>query len=306
MDTAIRTQSLTKRFGNLTAVDSLDIEVPVGSVFGLLGPNGAGKTTTFSMICGFIRPSNGDAWVLGERLANLGRVINRLSALPQDARFHPSRKVGDVLNYFARMGGMDRALAKSEVSRVLDAVGMTDAANMRGNTLSHGMAKRLGLAQAFLGKPDLVLLDEPTEGLDPKSAHTIREIIKTLATQHTTVLISSHNLAEVQELCDHAAIIDHGRLVRTGSLADLTMTNEVVIITLGQDSPDPTQYIADQPGVKDVQKKDNRLRVTFNPVDGEPVETMVTLIIRTAIENGAYIGEVSRGSGLEERYLELT
>lgn len=306
METAIRTQSLSKRFGRLTAVDSLDIEVPVGSVFGLLGPNGAGKTTTFSMICGFIRPSDGDAWVLGERLGDLNKVISRISALPQDARFHPSRKVGDVLNYFARLGGMDQSTARAEVARVLDAVGMTGAANMKGKTLSHGMAKRLGLAQAFLGNPELVLLDEPTEGLDPKAAHTVRAMIRALATRHTTVLVSSHNLAEIQDLCDRAAIIDHGSLVQSGSIAELTMTNEVVIISLGPDSPDPTPDIAKLPQVHDVQKDGSRLRVTFEPVTNGSVETVITDVIRTAIEAGASIGEVTRGRGLEERYLELT
>jgi len=305
MEFAIRTQSLTKIFGSLTAVNSLDLEVPAGSVFGLLGPNGAGKTTTFSMICGFIRPTDGDAWVLGERLADLNKVISRVSALPQDASFHPARRVGDVLNYFARLGGMDQTTARNEVTRVLDAVGMTSTTKMKGNALSHGMAKRLGLAQAFLGSPELVLLDEPTEGLDPKAAHTIREMIRALASHNTTVLVSSHNLAEVQDLCDHAAIIDHGSMVKSGSLDELTMTNEVVIISLGPGS-DPTAAISAMPQVQEVQKNENKLRVTFKPAVDKDVEIVITSIIRVAIENGASIGEVTRGRGLEERYLELT
>ncbi len=306
MEFAIQAISLTKRFGRLKAVDGLSFSVPRGAIFGLLGPNGAGKTTTFSMLCGFIRPTSGDATILGEPLKNLDRVRTRVSALPQDAQFHPMRRVRDVMLYFARLGGMDASTAPQEVDRVLGAVGMRDAASKKGKVLSHGMAKRLGVAQAFLGNPELVLLDEPTEGLDPKAAHTVRSMIRTLAARRTTVLVSSHNLAEVQDLCDYAAIIDHGKLVQTGTMAELTQAGEVVIIRLGTGSPDPSQAILALPQVWDVQQLANGIRIGIKPQPGESVEQVITAILHTAIENKALISEVVRGRSLEERYLEIT
>ncbi|NOZ02056.1 MAG: ABC transporter ATP-binding protein [Deltaproteobacteria bacterium] len=307
MGAAIVTDGLTKRYGPKRAVDKLTFEVPQGSIFGFLGPNGAGKTTTFSLLCGFVRPSGGGATVLGEPLSRLRKVHNRMSALPQDARFHPARRIRDALRFLGELGGMDRAQARREADRVLNAVGLQDSGDVKGRALSHGMAKRFGIAQAFMGSPDLVLLDEPTEGLDPRTAHSVRELIASLA-KRSTVLVSSHNLSEVEDLCDHAAIIDHGKLIRQGSLAELTESNEVMILTLGPGSPDPTLALSSLPIVSTIEASDSNelLRIILNPVKGEPVEKTVTEVLRAAIEAGALISDVHRGRSLEERFLELT
>ena len=303
---AARTLGLTKRFGRLTAVNGLDLEIPGGSVFGLLGPNGAGTTTTFGMLCGFIRPTTGTAEVLGKDLKDLGTVRGRISALPQDARLHPDRPVGDTLIYLAMLGGMDRHAARREVDRVLDAVGMAGARKLKGKALSHGMAKRLGVAQAFIGNPDLVLLDEPTEGLDPRAAHTVRQMIRDLAGRNTTVLISSHNLAEIQDICDHVAIIDHGKLVKSGSISGILQADEVLILTLGPGGGDPKAALAGLSMVKAVETDGTKARVVFKPGAGQPVEAAISTILRTAIDNGVLVGTVNRGRSLEESYLELT
>jgi len=303
---AIRTHDLTKVFGNVMAVNGLNLEVPSGSLFGLLGPNGAGKTTTFSMICGFLRPTAGDAEVLGEPIGRIDRLTGRIAALPQDARFHPERRVRDVMVYLARLGGLSGPAAKKEVGRVLETVGMTSASTLKGKALSHGMAKRLGVAQAFIGHPELVLLDEPTEGLDPRAAHTVRSMIKALAGTRTTVLISSHNLAEIQDICDHVAIIDHGKLVKSGPISEITQANEVLILSIGSDSKDPTGALQRMEQVKKVTRDGLKVRVEFRPRPGQSVEDAISEILKTAIDNGVLISAVDRGRSLEESYLELT
>jgi ABC-type multidrug transport system ATPase subunit len=304
---AIRTESLSRHFGNLRAVDGLSFEVPTGSIFGFLGPNGAGKTTTFSLLCGFMRPTAGTAEVLGAPLNALHRVRRRMSALPQDARFHPERTVIDDLRFLAHLGGQSPDDASRDAERVLAAVGLEDARNVKGKALSHGMAKRFGIAQAFLGSPELVLLDEPTEGLDPRMAKGIRDLIRSLAGK-STVLVSSHNLAEVEDLCDHAAILDRGRLVTAGSMAALTGSDELLLITLGAPIDAPSRILAGLPSVKSVEASSDgrRLRVRLASPEGQPFEAVVTRVLDALIRSGALIGTVGRGRGLEERFLEVT
>ncbi|MBL6975974.1 MAG: ABC transporter ATP-binding protein [Deltaproteobacteria bacterium] len=307
MGTALSTNGLTKHYGGTRAVDGLTFNVPEGSIFGFLGPNGAGKTTTFSLLCGFARATRGKATILGEPLSRLDLVRHRMSALPQDARFHPARKIRDGLRFLAELGGMERSDAKKEADRVLEAVGLQDARSVKGRALSHGMAKRFGIAQAFLGKPELVLLDEPTEGLDPRTAHKVRELIASLA-HKSTVLVSSHNLSEVEDLCDHAAIIDKGKLVRQGTLAELTDADEVLIVSLGTGSPDPTKVLSAMGEVVTVELSPTRdkVRLTLKPGEDTPVEAAITAVLKTIIESGATIGDLHRGRSLEERFLELT
>ena len=304
---ALRTEALTKRYGRKAAVDGLSFEVPPGSIFGFLGPNGAGKTTTFSLLCGFVLPTSGGATVLGEPLSGLRRLRGRLSALPQDARFQPSRTCLDSLRFMAEVQGIEPAAARREADRVLETVGLQDARAVKGGALSHGMAKRFGIAQAFLGEPELVLLDEPTEGLDPRTAHTIRQLVRSLAGR-STVVVSSHNLAEVEDLCDRAAIIDHGRLVAQGTLGELTGTDQQVIVTLGPGGPDPSAALRRLARVKAVEVAPGglRVRVALRPLAGEPVEAAVSEVLRAVLDSGATVGAVVRGRSLEERFLELT
>ena len=305
MNAVIETRGLSKRYGAKRAVDGLDFVVPAGSVFGFLGPNGAGKTTTFSLLCGFVRPSGGEATVLGEPLTRLGKLRGRMAALPQDARFHPSRSLMDSLVLFGGLAGMSRGEARAEARRVLDAVELGDAARVKGRALSHGMAKRFGIAQAFMGRPDLVLLDEPTEGLDPRTAHTVRQLIRSLAGQ-ATVLVSSHNLGEVEDICDEAAIIDHGKLVTQGSLTELTATDEQIVITTGACPDAARAALARLESVREVTPEgDAHLRVRLR-AGGGAVEPAITAALACLIEHGATISAVTRGKGLEARFLEET
>jgi len=304
---AIRTEGLTKFYSGKKAVDGLTFTVPSGSIFGFLGPNGAGKTTTFAMLCGFVRPHSGTAWVLDEPLSQLNRVRRRVTALPQDANFPAKRSIEDILRFYGELSGMTSAESSDEAERVLATVDLISARKTRGGALSHGMAKRLGIAQAFLGRPDLVLLDEPTEGLDPRMAHGVRQQIVALK-GHATVLVSSHNLAEVQDICDAAAIIDHGRLVTQGSMADLTGADEQVIVTLGDALPSVENILSICECVRKVSasKDGHTLRIALKHLPGVHVENAVTQVLSALIAANGTIGSVQRGGGLEERFLELT
>ncbi len=304
---AIRTEGLTRRYAGRAVVDGLSFAVPTGSIFGFLGPNGAGKTTTFSMLCGFVRPHAGRAFVLDTPLSDLQRVRRRVTALPQDAQFPARRTIEDILRFYGELGGMTRSEAHHETDRVLASVDLAGARQTRGQALSHGMAKRLGIAQAFLGQPELVLLDEPTEGLDPRMAKTVREMIVALKGR-STVLVSSHNLAEVQDICDAAAILDRGRLVAQGTMDALTGADEQVIVTIGTPMSDVAGILSGRPGVRVAEASpDGRtIRVTLSRAPDVPVEVAITEVLRTLIAAGATIGTVRRGGGLEERFLALT
>lgn len=306
-DDALRTQALTKHYGRVRALDGLTLTVPRGVVYGLLGPNGAGKTTTFSLLTGLGRPTSGTALVLGEPVGHLHRLRGRLAALPQDTRFPAMRTVRDTLRLLAELGGVPRARAADEVERVLAAVGLADAGDTRGRALSHGMAKRAGLAQAFLGTPELVLLDEPTEGLDPRTAEQVRDVVRSLAGS-TTVIISSHHLAEVESLCSAAAILDHGKLVAEGSMAELTRADERVVIALGPDSPDPAPHLAGLPCVAAVAftAEPAQVAVTLRLQDGQGADQAVSAVLQALLKAGVTVGAVTRGERLQARFLEVT
>nr|MDJ0851387.1 ABC transporter ATP-binding protein [Myxococcota bacterium] len=211
MSAALELDGVSKHFGPLTALDDVSLRVPTGSLFGLLGPNGAGKTTLLSIAGGFLRPDGGDARVLGARAGDFGRLRGRLAMLPQDADFQGGVAVGEQLTLFGRLSGLGHAEARSAAERALHAVRLGDVGPRLPRALSHGMRKRAALAQALLGEPELLFLDEPTAGLDPENARHTRELIRSLRGERTVVLCS-HNLHEIQDLCDEVAVLHRGRV----------------------------------------------------------------------------------------------
>ena len=207
MTAAVHIEGITKTFGKQKALDSVSFDIPAGSVFGLLGPNGAGKTTLFSIIANFLKADSGKIEVLGIDVANIGSLQGRLSILPQDALFQSNVPVREQLEFFGLLSGMSKQQAADETTRVLTMVQLMDAQKKNARALSHGMTKRLGIAQAFMGKPEVIVLDEPTAGLDPVNAAGVRRLINDIKTKaNATLIISSHNLAEIQEMCAAVAI----------------------------------------------------------------------------------------------------
>lgn len=212
----LRTDALTKRYGDRVAVDGVSMTVRRGEVYGFLGHNGAGKTTTLRMVLGLVRPTAGRASVLG-RPAGRADVTARVGALVEGPGFYPYLSGRDNLRSLARY----RHLPRAEVERVLGLVDLAGRGDDAYKGYSLGMKQRLGVAAALLGDPELVILDEPTNGLDPAGMADMRELVVSLARGGRTVLLSSHLLTEVQEICDRVGVIDHGRLLREAAVADL-------------------------------------------------------------------------------------
>jgi len=227
MNAAIRIEGLTKEFGTLKAVDDLTVDVHPGGVIGLLGPNGAGKSTTIRMLLALIRPTSGDASILGESIEHPSRYIERVGALIETPAFYPKLSGNDNMRTLAVLDGQPEA----RIEKALEIVGLTSRRGDRVSEYSLGMKQRLGIAAALLRDPDILILDEPMNGLDPAGIVEIRTLLKGLAQQGKTVLVSSHLLAEVQAMADQVIIINKGRLVFEGDLALLLeeAAHEVVV-----------------------------------------------------------------------------
>jgi ABC-2 type transport system ATP-binding protein len=221
----ITIQGLTKRFGDIVAVDDLSFEVDQGTVVGFLGPNGAGKTTTLRTLLGLVTPTAGRARIDGRPYRELADPIRHVGAVLEASSFHPGRSARNHLRVVATAAGLppDRA------DQVLDQVGLTTAAHRRVGGFSLGMRQRLGLATALLGDPQVLILDEPANGLDPEGVHWLRGLLRHLADQGRTVLVSSHLLAEVAQTVDQVVIIAAGRLVTQSTLAALTARTDQLV-----------------------------------------------------------------------------
>jgi ABC-2 type transport system ATP-binding protein len=230
-DTAVSARSLHKRYGRQVALAGLDLDVEPGQVFGLLGPNGAGKTTTVKILTGLVTPSGGTATLFGIPVADPA-ARRRLGYLPEHFRF-PAWLTGlQLLRYHARLAGRDPRRERAKLYELLERVGLEGRGDERIGGYSKGMTQRLGLAQALVGDPDLVLLDEPTSAMDPLGRREIREIIRSLAREGVAVLLNSHLLSEVELVCDHVVVIDRGRVLRSGSLDEVRSASLEVRITL--------------------------------------------------------------------------
>ena len=221
----ITVEGLTKRFGEVVAVDDLSFEVDQGTVVGFLGPNGAGKTTTLRTLLGLVTPTAGSARIDGKPYRELADPIRHVGAVLEASSFHPGRSARNHLRVVATAAGLPLARA----DEVLAEVGLTTAARRRVGGFSLGMRQRLGLATALLGDPQVLILDEPANGLDPEGVHWLRAVLRELADQGRTVLVSSHVLAEVAQTVDQVVIIAAGRLVTQSTLAALTARTDQLV-----------------------------------------------------------------------------
>ena len=219
-DTVIQTDGLTKRYGPVLAVDGLSLEVPKGRIFGLLGPNGSGKTTLMSMLLGLVRPTAGGFTLFGNspEHGGLDKELHRIGALIETPTFYPYLSGRNNLAYFQGISGRGDA---AELDSLLEQVGLGDRGGDKFQTYSLGMKQRLGLAYTLLGDPELLVLDEPTNGMDPAGMAEVRDLIRGLAREDRTVILSSHLLNEVEQVCDSVAILSHGKLIAQGDVAEL-------------------------------------------------------------------------------------
>lgn len=302
---AVSLRSLSKSFGSTQALHDVSFDIVSGNCFGLIGPNGAGKTTAFSIVAGFLHPDSGMALVLDHDARATDVLKARLSVLPQDAMLPPYENVGEFLVHLAQLQGIPRTKAEDEARLALKDVDGSDWWNRRCGKLSHGMAKRVGLAQAFLGNPEVVLLDEPTAGLDPRIAYEIRQLIKKRKGR-CTLVISSHNLHELEEICDAAAILDHGNVVAAGTMEELTAAAKEFRIQVLK-GPIPLDKIHAVEGVSraDYERKGHVLTVHCDEYQGE-AEDIINQVLMILLQENIKISSVSKGKGLEQRVMELT
>lgn len=210
MSALIECRSLSKTYGNKNALKAISFEIQAGQPIALVGPNGAGKSTLFGILAGYMPATAGDAKILGHNVGS-PELIGRIGALPQDALFDPNLTIQQQLSFLARLQGFGRSDSLKEAARVLELMQLSDTAKEKITALSHGMKKRVAIAQALMGEPELVLLDEPTAGLDPENARNIRQQVMALSGE-TTFVISSHNLEELERLCTQVLHLDQGEL----------------------------------------------------------------------------------------------
>lgn len=305
---AVEIRNITKRFGNFTALDNVSFDIPRKSLFGMLGPNGAGKTTLFSIAAGFVQPNEGSVTILGVPLSNISRLRGRLSMLPQDAAFQSGIPIIEQLALFGELSGMSRANATEAGMEALSMVGLQGWAKRSAKVLSHGMAKRVALCQAFLGNPEVIFLDEPTAGLDPENARKIRELIRSL-TRDSTVVLSSHNLKEIQEICDHACIIDKGQVKACGSMDSLTSAGKIFRITLPGGLPPALEHaLAHNAHIAKVEPTgpdgfNLHLNVQQDQLDARDLMKFLYL---TFLDADVYPTGIQEGGSLESIFLQIT
>ncbi|MBF6045074.1 ATP-binding cassette domain-containing protein [Streptomyces sp. NRRL B-1677] len=258
---AIATHALTKRYrGGQLAVDRLDLVVPRGSVFGFLGPNGSGKTTTIRMLMGLIEPTSGTARVLGEEMPRAGRrVLPRVGALIEGPALYGFLTGRDnLLRFDAADPTADPRTRRARVDAALDRVGLVAAAGKKARAYSLGMKQRLGLAAALLQPRELLVLDEPTNGLDPQGMREIRTLVRGLASEGTTVFLSSHLLDEIEQVCTHAAVMAQGRLLTQGTVAELASSARGRLAVTTPDTAEAVRVLKEH-GVNDLTVDDDRV-----------------------------------------------
>jgi ABC-2 type transport system ATP-binding protein len=289
----IEVDRLTKRYGKTVAVDDLSFRVTPGRITGFLGPNGAGKTTTLKAILGLVRPTAGTARVLGKTYRELEDPVRTVGAVLETSRYHPGRSGRNHLRVLATQAGIPHP----RVEEVLELVAMKEAARRRVGGYSMGMRQRLGLAGALLGEPQLLVLDEPANGLDPAGIRWLRDLLRSLAQQGRTILVSSHVLAEVEQIVDEVVIIHRGRFVAQSTTSELSARAAAGVRVRSPDA-ERLRDVLSTNGMSVVVLEDGALGV----VDGTPQR-----VGELAAANNVVLHElVAEKATLEEAFLELT
>jgi ABC-2 type transport system ATP-binding protein len=298
--TALSVKGLTKRYGDRAAVDRLDIELPSGVVAGFVGPNGSGKTTTMAMLLGLVRPTAGTGTVLGSPIDNPAAYLPRVGAMIESPAFYPSLSGAENLRMFATVGQHDTATIPS----LLDDVGLDGRGNDRYRNYSLGMKQRLGIAAALLGDPELLILDEPANGLDPQGVREMRTLIGGLAGTGRTVLVSSHDLSELEQVCDWLVLIDTGQSLYQGPTREF-LDGAVGGLAMAPQHPEQLPALFDvlvDHGLRP-QRRDDHLVVS---IENARSADMAACVNRAAFEADIVLVELGViRTTLEDQYLAL-
>ncbi|MCL1079182.1 ABC transporter ATP-binding protein [Parashewanella spongiae] len=293
----ITCNDLTKLYGSKTALNKVSFEIQPGAPIALVGPNGAGKTTLFNLLCGFLKPSNGSVRILDQRPGERS-LIGNLAALPQDSLLDPSLSISAQLSFFAQLQGLSKAESLKEADRVLDLVDLRDTAKEKPTALSHGMGKRVAIAQTFIGSPKLILLDEPTAGIDPANAKKIRSIVSEQQ-ENTNFLISSHNLDELEKLCDQVLYLENGSLQQSISLKNQTEKNDFITLTMEQtQTANLVNVIKLMNGIKHVEHSQQDTFIIEYCVNEEP--NLEIRLFEMFSQNKLQYKSILRGKRLED------
>ena len=302
-DFAIATQNLRKVYGGrpgrpgFVAVQGLSLQVPKGQVFGFLGPNGAGKTTTINMLLGNIYPTAGQATLLGRPVGDRDARA-RLGFLPEKFQFHDFLTAEEFLDLHGKLYGMGAAARRKRIPEVLEIVGLSDRRKSRIAEFSKGMQQRVGLAQAILNDPELVILDEPTSALDPLGRREVREIVSHLKAQGKTVMLNSHLLSEIEMTCDQVAILKAGQIVRQGKIDDLLAAPSTVEMRILNQTP---ALLRDLRGLAQTVTVDGE-QVTASIPDENAIPELVAATVKNG---GRLLALVPRRESLEDLFIRV-
>jgi ABC-2 type transport system ATP-binding protein len=294
----VETCGLVKRYGEITAVDHVDLSVAHGDVFGFLGPNGAGKTTSLRIMLGLIRPSEGYARLFGrDPMISGAKALDGVAGFVEAPRFYPYLSGRRNLRL---LSDYDDPVSSGRIEEVLELVDLRDRAKDRVGGYSHGMRQRLGIAASLLRQPKLLLLDEPATGLDPAGMRDMRDLVRRLAAEGITILLSSHLLQEVEELCNRVAIIRRGAIIYQGGLHELLASAATGYSLRAVDAQRARAALLSQPGIGDVELREDALRFTADDA------TVAALTVALGQKGIAFTALVPETASLEELFLGMT
>jgi ABC-2 type transport system ATP-binding protein len=264
----IETKNLTKNYGSLTALNDLNLKIQRGDIFGFIGPNGAGKTTTMRILVTLLEPTRGTAFINGLNVLKDGKKVRRMVGyMPDFMGVYDDLKVFEYLEFFAAAFGIERGKRKSIVEGVLELTDLQSKQAATVDSLSRGMQQRLGLARVLIHDPQVLILDEPASGLDPRARIEIRELLRELKRMGKTIMISSHILSELEEICDHVGIIEHGQLVFSGTIEDIRPRlgiHSKVRVKVANNQDKAVELLSALPQINQVQAMGDNILVTFN------------------------------------------
>jgi len=302
----IETKNLTKNYGDLTAVDDLNLTIKDGDIFGFIGPNGAGKTTTMRILVTLLEPYGGNAFINGLDVSKHGKKVRRLVGyMPDFMGVYDDLKVFEYLEFFAAAFGIERKKRKSIVEGVLELTDLESKKSATVDSLSRGMQQRLGLARVLIHDPKVLILDEPASGLDPRARIEIRELLRELKRMGKTIMISSHILSELEEICDHVGIIEQGKLVFSGTLEEIRPRLGIeskVRVSVADHQDKAIELLSALPQVRQVQSLGGEIAVTFH--EGKNADGVVA---RTLVKAGLNIISIQpERLKLDDAFLQLT
>ncbi|ART76748.1 ATP-binding cassette domain-containing protein [Sutcliffiella horikoshii] len=305
----IETINLTKKYGKFTALDSLNLKVDKGTVFGFVGHNGAGKSTTFSILSTLLAPTSGTAFVNGYDVTKNPKMVRKyIGYMPDFFGVYDQFKTDEYLDFYGASYGIPLEERQKLIPQLLELVNLTDKKDAYVDVLSRGMKQRLCLARALIHDPEVLILDEPASGLDPRARIEMREILRELKSMGKTIMISSHILPELAEMCDEIGVINGGKLVATGRVEEIhqqLQANKVLKVLILKDIDKAIRFFEDIPSVSNIQlseQRENLLSFSFEGTDEEQVD-----LLKKALDSGLMILSLSQEeSNLEDIFLEIT